>query len=44
VAFSSAGSSDPDGTIAAYQWSFGDAFGYTPSEPNPTYTYGYAGT
>jgi PKD repeat protein len=44
VTFSSAGSSDPDGTIAAYQWSFGDGFGYTSSEPNPTYTYGYAGT
>jgi len=44
VAFSSAGSSDPDGTIAAYQWNFGDAFGYTSNEPNPTYTYGYAGT
>jgi len=44
VAFSSAGSSDPDGAIKSYQWSFGDAFGYTSNEPNPTYSYGYAGT
>jgi PKD repeat protein len=44
VQFSSAGSSDPDGTIIEYQWTFGDAFGTSSSEPNPTYTYGYAGT
>ena len=44
VQFSSAGSSDPDGTISAYRWDFGDVFGVTSSDPNPTYTYGYAGT
>jgi PKD repeat protein len=44
VQFSSAGSSDPDGTIVAYHWDFGDAFGYTSSDPNPTYTYQYAAT
>ncbi len=44
VQFSSAGSSDPDGTITSYRWDFGDALGYTSSEPNPTYLYNYAGT
>jgi PKD repeat protein len=44
VQFSSAGSSDPDGTIVEYYWEFGDAFGVHSYEPNPTYTYGYAGT
>lgn len=44
VQFSSAGSSDPDGSIAAYEWTFGDAFGTHSAEPSPTYTYGYAGT
>jgi len=44
VQFSSAGSTDPDGTIVAYEWTFGDAFGTHSSEPNPRYVYGYAGT
>ena len=44
VQFSSAGSSDPDGTIVAYEWTFGDAFGTHSDEANPTYIYGYAGT
>jgi PKD repeat protein len=39
VTFSSAGSNDPDGSIVAYAWDFGDG---TPlsSDPNPTHTYG----
>lgn len=44
VQFSSAGSSDPDGSIAEYYWTFGDAFGTHSYEANPTYLYGYAGT
>jgi PKD repeat protein len=44
VQFSSAGSSDPDGTIVEYYWTFGDAFGTHSYEANPTYSYGYAGT
>ncbi len=42
VAFSSAGSSDPDGTIVSYLWDFGD--GSTSSEPNPSHTYTTTGT
>ena len=42
VNFSSSGSSDPDGLIAAYQWSFGD--GNQSSAPNPSHTYAGAGT
>ncbi len=37
VTFSSAGSTDPDGTIVSYLWAFGD--GGTSTEANPTYTY-----
>ncbi len=44
VQFSSAGSSDPDGSIAAYEWTFGDAFGTHSSLPNPTYRFDYPGT
>jgi PKD repeat protein len=44
VQFSSAGSSDPDGSIVEYYWTFGDAFGTHSYEANPTYLYGYAGT
>ncbi len=35
-------SSDPDGTIASYAWTFGD--GGTSTAQNPSYTYGAAGT
>ncbi|MGD8626067.1 MAG: PKD domain-containing protein, partial [Anaerolineae bacterium] len=42
VQFSADGSSDPDGTIVAYAWTFGD--GSASSEANPTYTYNGAGT
>jgi PKD repeat protein len=42
VAFSSAGSYDPDGTIASYLWNFRD--GSTSSEPNPTHTFTTAGS
>ena len=35
-------SSDPDGPLASYQWSFGD--GGISSDPNPSHTYDTAGT
>jgi len=38
VSFSSAGSSDPDGTIASYSWDFGDGSPAS-SDPNPSHTY-----
>lgn len=41
VAFSSAGSADPDGTIQSYAWNFGD--GSRSSEANPTHTYTVGG-
>lgn len=41
VNFSSAGSSDPDGSIASYRWTFGD--GGTSASANPSYTYNAAG-
>ena len=43
VQFSSAGSSDPDGTITSYSWNFGDG---SPLETtaNATHTYAVAGT
>ena len=37
VTFSSSGSSDPDGTIASYAWTFGD--GGTSTDANPAHTY-----
>ncbi len=37
VNFSSAGSTDPDGTIVAYAWNLGD--GGSSSEANPSHTY-----
>jgi PKD repeat protein len=40
--FSSAGSADPDGTITAYLWNFGD--GSTSSNASPSHTYTSAGT
>ena len=42
VSFSSAGSSDSDGTISSYSWNFGD--GGTSTSANPTHTYTSAGT
>jgi PKD repeat protein len=42
VAFSSAGTLDPDGTVAAYRWDFGD--GTTSTMANPTKAYTAAGT
>lgn len=41
VQFDSTGSSDPDGTIVAYDWDFGD--GNTGTGSNPTHTYATAG-
>ncbi|MBD8524590.1 PKD domain-containing protein [Pseudomarimonas arenosa] len=41
IAFNSSGSGDPDGSIVAYRWDFGD--GSTSSSANPSHTYGTAG-
>ncbi len=38
IQFSSAGSTDPDGTIVAYFWDFGSGYG-TSTEANPLFTY-----
>jgi PKD repeat protein len=42
ISFSSAGSTDSDGTIASYSWNFGD--GSTSTTANPTHAYTTAGT
>jgi PKD repeat protein len=42
INFSSAGSSDPDGTIATYAWDFGDAG--TATVANPSHAYAAAGS
>jgi PKD repeat protein len=42
VQFSADGSHDPDGSIVAYAWDFGD--GGTSSQANPSYTYNAVGT
>lgn len=42
VAFSSAGSTDPDGTITGYSWNFGDGSADS-SAANPSHTYTVAG-
>ncbi len=42
VLFDGSGSSDPDGTIVAYDWDFGD--GNTASGPAPTHAYAAGGT
>jgi PKD repeat protein len=41
--FDGSGSSDPDGTVASYAWSFGDNVG-TSALAKPSYTYAAAGT
>ncbi len=41
VAFSSASSTDPDGTVVSYSWDFGD--GATSTEPNPNHIYSNSG-
>ncbi|MCE9518325.1 MAG: PKD domain-containing protein [Verrucomicrobia bacterium] len=43
VNFSSAGSSDPDGTIASYSWNFGDGTALS-TLANPAHSYTTAGT
>jgi len=43
VAFSSAGSYDPDGSIAAYAWNFGDGSPVA-TGASPSHAYGKAGT
>ncbi|MBO0879066.1 MAG: PKD domain-containing protein, partial [Mycobacterium sp.] len=42
ASFDASGSSDPDGSIAAYAWDFGD--GGTGNGQSPNHTYGAAGT
>jgi PKD repeat protein len=42
VNFSSAGSSDPDGTIASYSWNFGD--GTSSTQANPSHIYNTVGS
>jgi PKD repeat protein len=42
VAFTSRGSSDPDGKITSYEWDFGDD-SLISNEPNPSHIYGTAG-
>lgn len=42
VNFSSAGSADPDGTLVAYAWDFGD--GGSSTAVNPSHTYNTAGS
>src|SRR6185436_7538390 len=41
VAFSSAGSFDPEGHVLTYNWNFGD--GSTSTQANPTHVYASAG-
>ena len=43
VNFSSAGSSDPDGSIVAYEWAFGDGSSVA-AGPSASHTYNLAGT
>jgi glucose/arabinose dehydrogenase/PKD repeat protein len=42
VAFSAAGSSDPEGGALSYRWTYGD--GGSSTQANPSYTYNTAGT
>lgn len=41
INFSSAGSTDPDGTITSYQWDFGD--GSSSNQTNPSHSYANVG-
>jgi hypothetical protein len=41
IQFNGTGSSDPDGQIVAYQWTFGD--GGTGTGPSPSHSYNWAG-
>ena len=43
IQFSSAGTTDPDGTITRYEWSFGDSSAPS-TNANPSHTYTSAGT
>ncbi len=43
VNFSSAGSTDPDGSIASYSWNFGDGSALS-TAPSPSHVYAAAGT
>jgi PKD repeat protein len=43
VAFDGSGSADPDGTIVAYDWDFGDGTFAIDAGPTPTHTYTAAG-
>ena len=42
ISFSSAGSTDPDGSIAGYAWTFGD--GATSTQANPSHAYAAVGS
>ncbi len=42
ISMNSAGSNDPDGSIASYQWNFGD--GASSNTANPAHSYATAGT
>lgn len=44
VSFSSAGTADSDGTIASYQWNFGDTAPASSTSANPSHTYNTPGT
>jgi DNA-binding beta-propeller fold protein YncE len=43
-AFNASSSFDPDGSIARYDWSFGDGTGALAAGPKPTHTYAAPGT
>jgi hypothetical protein len=44
VTFDGSGSSDPDGSISTYNWSFGDGVTSTATTPSINHTYAAAGT
>lgn len=44
VAFDGSGSTDPDGSVAAYDWDFGDGAKATNAGPAPTHAYAKPGT